>query len=344
MAYKTGTASDCFDLYETLIEFLTTDPDLVADAQNWEVVWQPDSNSAGENGTDVVIRGPGLSETDQVYIGMRLETNLLNDSSWVEMVGMTGVIPSALNYDQHVNVTPSGGVRTHWRGNNPMDYWIVANGRRFVLVVQVSTVYESLYGGLFLPYGDPTQYTYPLFIGGTSGNSTGSGEITDWRSTATAHSNFHRSQINTSPSAPHGPSAYMLSPSGEWLTIAITANEAQIVGPSPWEFHDDGSSWRVEKGNGSGQKGYADHHARIIQGFNGDYPMAPISLVQRTPNRCTYGVLEGVYWTPGRGNSAENIVQANGLDHVCFPNVFRTAIDAFWAVQIGFPEDSNSAS
>lgn len=344
MAYQTGTATDCFDYFEKLIAFLTTDPDLVADAQNWQVVWQPDSNSAGENGTDVVLRGPGLSAGDQVYIGLRLVDNLLNDSAWIEMVGMTGIIASALNYDQHVNVTPSGGVRCHLRGSNPMDYWFVANGRRFVAVAQVSTVYESLYGGLFLPYGDPTQYTLPLFIGGTSGNSTGSGEIADWRSTATAHSNFHRSQINTSPSQPHGPCAQMLSPSGEWLTVGITANEAQIVGTSPWEFHDDDTNWHFRKLHGSSLRGYADIHARIIQGFNDDFPMAPISLVQRSPNRCTYGVLEGVYWTPGRGNSAENIVNANDLDHICFPNVFRTDIDQFWAVQIGFPEDSNSAS
>ena len=343
MAYQTGTASDCFDLYQKLIDFLTTDSDLVAASQNWAQVWEPDSNSTGENGTDVVLRGPGLSASDQVYVGMRLVTDLLNDAAWIECVGMTGVLQSALNYDDHVNVTSNGGVRCHLRGNNPMDYWFVANGRRFVIVVQVSTVYESLYAGLFLPYGDPTQYSYPFFLGGTSGNGPGAGEIQDWRDTTIAHSNFHRSQIETASSGTFAPSAYMLSPSGDWLTCAITAGEDHVVGLTPWEFHDS-STWRIEKNNGSLQKGYTEHHARIIQAFGGDFPLAPIGLAQRSPNRTFFGVLEGVYQTPGRGNSAENIVNANGLDHVCFPNVFRTDIDQFWAVQIGFPEDSNSRS
>jgi len=344
MAYETGTATDCFDFFERLIDFLTTDPTLVADSQNWVVVWTPDSNSLGENGTDIVIRGPGLTASDQVYIGMRLVTNLLNDSSWIEIVGMTGIIPSAENYDEHVNVTPNGGVRIHLRGNNPMDYWFSANGRRFAGCVQVSTVYEGFYCGLFLPYGDPTQYSYPLFIGGTSGNSSGSGEILDWRSTDAAHSNFTRSEIDTTPSSPFGPSAQMLSPSGEWLTVAQSANESQIVGVTPWEFHDDGTSWRIEKNNGSSQKGYTGHHARIIQAYDGEFPLTPIGLPQRGPNRTFYGVLEGVYHVPGRGNSAENVVLANGLDHICFPNIFRTDIFEFWALALGLPEDSNSAS
>jgi len=343
MAYQTGTATDCFDLYAKLIAFLTSDPDLVANSQAWVEVWQPDSNSAGENGTDIVVRGPGLTATDQVYVGMRLVTDLLNDAAWIECVGMTGVIPSSLNYDNHVNVTVNGGVRCHLRGSNPMDYWFVANGRRFVVVVQVSTVYESLYAGLFLPYGDPTQYSYPFFLGGTSGNSTGTGEIPDWRSTDTAHSNFHRSQIRTSSSLPYAPSAYMLSPSGDWLTCAITANENQQVGLTPWEFHDS-ATWNMEKTSSTNTRGYAEHYARVIQGYNGDFPLNPIGLIQDSPNRQFFGVLEGVYQAPGRGNSAENVVNANDLDHVCFPNVFRTEIDEFWAVQIGFPEDSNSRS
>jgi len=344
MAYETATASSSSDFYDRLITFLTTDSDLVANSQNWAVVWRPDSNSTGENGTDIVLRGPGLSAADQVYIGFRLVEDLLNDSAWIEMVGMTGIITSALNYDQHVNVTTNGGVRMHLRGNNPMDYWFVANGRRFVVVAQVSTIYETLYGGLFLPYGEPTQYTYPLFIGGASGNSSGSGEIEDWRSTATAHSLFHRPQINTSPSGPYGPSAYMLNPAGEWMTCGITDNENHDCGMTPWEFHDDGDDWRIEKASTTGQKGYADHHARIIQAFGGDFPLAPIGICRRGPNRQFYGVLEGVYHAPGRGNSAENVVLANNLDHVCFPNVFRTDIQEFFAVQIGFPEDSNSRS
>lgn len=345
MAYETGTASDCFDLYSKLINFLTTDSELVAESQNWVQVWQPGSNSAGDGNEeyDVVLRGPGLTASDQVYVGMRLVPDLLNDSAAICMVGMTGIISTAENYYDHINVTPNHGVRCFLRGNNPMDYWFVANGRRFIAIVQVSTVYEGLYGGLFLPYGDPTQYSYPLFIGGTAGNTNGTGEPDDWRDTGTYHTFFHRSQYESSGSNNANASAHMLDPSGNWLRIAITEGEDQNVGMTPWEFFDS-SSWHIDKSNSSQQISYTDTHARIIQCFGDDFPLVPIGPVTNTPSVCFYGVLEGVYHVPGRGNSAENIVTAEGVDHICFPNVFRTGIDQFFAVALGHPEDSNSLS
>lgn len=352
MAYETGTATDYLDLYNRLIAFLTTDPELVAETQNWAQVWTPanSSNSGGDsdNANDVVLRGPGLSAADQVYIGLRVTPDVLNDSASIKMVGMTGIIASAENYDDHVHVSPK--VQMFTRGNNPMDYWFIANGRRFVAMVQVSTVYEGLYGGLILPYGDPTQYAYPLFVGGTAGyggtnGGNGAGEPTDWRDTGTYHSLFHRPQIETGSSNNAASSGNLLDPSGNWLTCAVTDGESHNVGMTPWEFFDS-SNWNVFKTSGTQRIGYTDVHSRIIQAYGDDFVLTPVGLVQKLPSVQMYGVLDGIYHVPGRGNSAENIVNvsSNGKDHICFPNVFRTGIDQYFAMELGFPEDSNSKS
>lgn len=342
MAFQTGTATDCFDLYEKLIAFLTADAELVGASQNWTNVWHPphDSNSSGIAGHDIVLRGPGLTSTDQVYIGLSLRPDLLNDSAELRMSGMTGVIPSSESYSAHVNSSPLN-VKCFLRGSNAMDYWFVANGRRFIMVAQVSTVYEALYGGLFLPYGDPTQYSYPLFIGGTAGANDLGGEPTDWRSVDAAHTTFHRSERVSAGSFPYGPSAMMLSPSGDWLKIAITDAQDQTVGTTPWMFGTN-ADFGIQKLSSTLHWGYTEFAARVIQTYDDEFVLNPIGLVQFSPSDQAYGALEGLYQTPGRGNSAENIITADGVAHVAFPNVFRTGIDQFYAVALGDPEDSNS--
>ena len=67
MAVEIGTASSAADLYDKLISFLTTNADLVTAGQEWAIAW--DSPAAYENQTDIVLRGPGLSGQDQVYVG-----------------------------------------------------------------------------------------------------------------------------------------------------------------------------------------------------------------------------------------------------------------------------------
>ncbi len=343
MAFETGTATDCFDLFSKLVAFLTTDSELVAEGEEWTDVWQPEdnSNSDGTNGHDIVLRGPGLSASDQVYVGLRLTPDLLNDSAAISVVGMTGVIPSSLSFDDHVNVTPTK-VRCFTRGSNPMDYWFTANGRRFVVVVQVSTVYESIYAGLFLPYGDPTQYSYPLFIGGCAGGSTGGGEPIDWRSTGDNHSNFTKPTRDSSAST-WETSAWMLDPSGNWLRCGTTDGEDQNVGMTPFEFFDS-ANWNVDKSVSSTRYSYVDMISRVVPTYDDEFVLTPVGMVQSSPSVQAYGVLEGVYHAAGRGNSAENVIAIDGVDHIAFPNVFRTGIGEFWAVALGTPEDSNSLS
>lgn len=336
MAFATGTATDHVDLWTKLRAFLTTNSDLVAAGENWEVVWQAPSGAPNE--TDVVLRGPGLAEQDTVYVGMRRGMDALADSYWMELRGMAGINPAATTYSGHIN--PSREVRM-FTDIGSMTYWFVANGRRFIVVLKISTVFEACYAGFFLPYSLPTTYPYPMFIGGSAGpknlnlvgnaNNNSRSPI-NWRDQAENHRHFISPQ-SWEAADDLDSSAVMLSPQGEWLSVsAIPNGRPDPVGVLPDRglnalgsttvlsgFHFDPPFWQQ----------------RVISCLGGDAPMMPVTLVQRSPADQTWGILDGVYRCQGFENSAENIIAEGGVDHLVVQNVYRTTLNDYWAMQKG---------
>jgi len=340
MAYQTGTASDHEDLWNKLLAFLTTDAQLVALNQNWEVAWlADDSNSGNPNDTDIVLRGPGLADQDSIYVALRRVDDVASDLSTIYMRGATGVINSADQYHLHVNVTPNP-VKMFLRPNS-MDYWFVANGRRFIVVVQIGTVYETLYAGFFLPYADPEVYTYPMFIGGSSG-SGGPSEASSWSSVRDDHTAYMFSNYDSNPATGYNPSAWMLGPDGAWLRCSTntTASNAYI-GPSYFGM-GLGIGAHIDRDFDSDNYGYNSVDIRQGESYGAGFALTPFTLTQASPQDQTFGALDGVYRITGRGQSIENVIQADNAVHIVFQNTFRTALGNWYAVTLG-PEDSNSA-
>lgn len=343
MAYQTGTASDHVDLWDKFKAFITSDAELVASGENWEIAWQEDSNSGTgfANDTDYVLRGKGLSDQDSIYIALRRDdSNIANDvSSWY-MLGATGVIATANAYNLHVNMTPFP-VKMFARPN-PMEYWFIANGRRFIIIVQVGTVYETMYGGFFLPYADPTVYTYPLFVGGSSG-SGGPSESTTHTSVRDDHTAFCFPSYNSATSASgYNPSAWLMDPSGNWLRCSKDNTLAPVnIGP---RFFGQGLGLGADLQQFANSNGYGYDSLSAREGtlYGGGYAMTPMTLTQASPSDQTFGVLDGVYRVSGRSQSILNKLQADNSVHIVFQNTFRTALGEWFAVTRGL-EDSNSA-
>lgn len=324
MAYQTGTASDHVDLFDKLIAFLTADADLLYDGEAWEVEWSKSTDLS----EGVVLKGPGLALTDEILVGLRLSANVPDDAAEIAVVGMTGVIPSSTAFNDHVNVTPNAPrmlLRTQ-----PMTYWFAANGRRFIVMVRVSTVYESLYAGFFLPYSTPLQYPYPMFIGGTAHSETTRLAVPNWRSTANSHAHFSRSFRNPSVSNGHPSNAWMLDPSGNWLDCGITTDSNVQLGPGQF-----GTGFGISADGTTTSYGYNTILDRIITTFGEQQALVPITLLQQSPSDQTFGVLDGVYRVAGRGNAPENTVVVDGITHVVGINAFRTNLADFWAMQLG---------
>lgn len=349
MAVKIGTAANHIELWNTLLDFLQNDPALVAQGQNWEVAWRHATNPDSE----LVLRGPGLSGTDQVLVGMsRADGALSPGESTISFAGMTGVIPSAERYSDHVNATARRPLM--FVDQNPMRYWLVANGRRFALVVRISTIYEAAYCGLFLPYANPEVYPLPLFIGGSRGwtaisaNST----VSSWRALEhSSHRHFVYPQSETGGTTWADSPAQMLDPSGRWrggtmhFRAGVYAQDSFVLGnrgfPAylggevPYATLEPGPSFPLSATN---SLGYASVRSRIAPGLNGELPLTPITLMAyrdaAAPEPVTYGVLDGVYSVPGLGNAAENIITLDGVDHLVVQNVQRTTVDEYWALAL----------
>lgn len=111
---------------------------------------------------ELIMMAPGLSGTEETYVGIRTYQDVAADYYNLCVAGFTGYV-SGNTFDTQPGVRLSG-VPAH---NQHIDYWMTINGQRLAIGMKVGTpVYESLYIGKFLPYATPTQYPYPLAVVG----------------------------------------------------------------------------------------------------------------------------------------------------------------------------------
>lgn len=324
MAYETGTATNHSDLFAKLKTFLTTNAALVSAGQNWSQVWS--APTGAPNMTDCVLSGPGLAGTESIMVGLSLVADVPEDSYYIAARGMTGWLPEGIGIGDHINRSSLVGM---YVDSNPMTYWFVANGRRFVAVVKISTVFEAMYGGLFLPYSTPTQYPYPLFIGGSRGDVVLSPP--NWRSVLSDHTHFISPSTGTFPN--RDSQAWMLDPAGQWIRGYNSGNDlgSPKIGIAPEQFFD---GMLVSKLGTGSNYGYDYVRQRTTQGYGGSYMLTPVTLVQQTPTDQTFGVLQGIYRVPGILNAAENIITVGGVDHLVVQNCFRAGTGDYWALAL----------
>lgn len=126
--------------------------------QTWKIMRYDKSSASRE----LVLRGGGLSGADQIFVGFRTYEDTFADYYNLAVAGFTGYVPGNTWSSQPGFV--ESGVPAH---NQSISYWIVLNGQRIAFALKVGTpVYESGYVGKMLPYAMPSQYPYPIVVGG----------------------------------------------------------------------------------------------------------------------------------------------------------------------------------
>jgi len=326
MAYSHGIANGHDDLYAKLLAFLTTDPALVALNQQWDIVWESSGLVNPQNPTDKLLRGPGLAGQDQVYVGIRSVALPAQDQHWFAFRGATGPMATATNYGDHIK--SSGSVRM-FTDSGTMEYWMVANGRRFAMVVKISTVFESMYAGLFLPYATPLAYPYPLYIGGSAGPEGMSNSVSNWRSESQYHTQFIAPNATISVSTVES-GVWLLDPMGQWIRAGTTGTDNNIM------LHPRAPavSWWGSRGISTGDWSAGLIEANMVDAYGGGRLLTPYTLTQLNPSLQTYGILDGVFSVAGVANQAENIIQQDGVDHLVVQNVFRSTFYDYWALAL----------
>lgn len=322
-AVVTGTATDYDDLLDTVVSVLTTNADLVANNEQW--VLEKDDSTAVTNERHVYLRGPGLSQSDNIYVNLRQYFNAtLQNYNW-EIRYATGFDTNEPLDNQIgtsvVTLTGERGGPRFTLANQSMGYWIIANGRRFIVVAKISSVYVSMYAGFITPYALPAEFDYPMYIAGSScfenavwslgtnelsspwdpngvGNSTvDSARLRHYDGTRIDFNNFTRStgSRNNSTSAVTWPYAW-----------AQRANTSQINKNEVFDQNPDGS-----------------------------YTLLPVILETDQNDGQVYGELDGIFFIPGLGpNASEDTISIGGDNYLVVQSVHRTGPFDYAAIRL----------
>lgn len=275
--------------------------------QHWEILRQTPSNlvqfdrTIPDQDVELILRGPGLSQADSIYWGMRRSWSTANANAWWTLYGMTGYIPTMTIAEQP---TVQGGqsnprpVHTFWSLEVP--YVIIASGRCFKLITRSNIYYSQSYAGFYLPSTMPKYNGYPFFSGGT-------GDTNDnmWSSLPSGRSSFWNYQGEAS-----GGSAWAMNENIGWSRI--------------YGCRDNGySRMSSDRTHPYGLNMVHD----LRNNLDGSVPAFQVQL---TPNR---GFLDGVYAVPGRdGRQPEEImVMRDGKRMLVSQNHHRAGFSDFVA-------------
>lgn len=310
MAYAIGTATDHVDLFNKIRDFLTTNTDLVNAGQNW-------TQELGSTGTltssdQITLRGPGLAGTDNIYCGMDLTESVADDRFNLRIWGHAAFSSTIGPHDQSLQ---SRDVYVFlW--NQPIDYWIIANGRRWMLAAKISTVYTSAYVGFFLPYATPSEYPYPMYVAGISAADR------RWSS------QDERDRFFVSPGYA---TADVYYPDNNWRMVANQYNDYddRILGA-----YGSAYTYPFIGDDGWGGPSSDTMIYNTSKCFDGSYVMRDVILCSNDPYASYLGVLDGAYWVPGRENSSENIITKDTVDYVVFQNLFRNGFRDYMALRL----------
>jgi hypothetical protein len=286
-------------------------------------VTPPWTSKRRTSGSEMIWQAPGNGGLDQILVGAKVFSDVGADYyNW--RLGGFIAFDTLLPFNQQSGYVGGASqslpspVFNLW--NSSIPYWIVANGRRVIVIAKVSTVYVSCYLGLLNPYMSPGAFPYPLVVGGSMAWDFGSSasepvaSSTNWRWSYSGIelSNFAKPK-NTALSTQQGSSLRLRLPSGAWQSFGGNGFETQFGRISPYS-NVDPTAWDIRTD------------------LDGGYTLFPAVIWDQTPNQ--YGELDGVFDVTGFQQSSENTVTIGGIPHLVVQNVFRTSKSSYFAVKL----------
>lgn len=268
-------------------------------AQAWQV------NRSEEN--QVFLQGPGLAGGDEIFVSVKTYFDAGADYYNWEIRGADGYDAGQTETGQP-NVCPARYMPA-W--NTAIPYWFRASGRFFIVVAKISTTYQGCYAGLCLPFATPTQYPYPMLVGGSTKAAANRFSL------ATNDAGMFFSPCENGLCLRHVDGAWLeffnlytgLSSISDNITHPYHRAATPTVGFA--NFRDDP---------------------------NAVQPIFPISLLATGDDnpafRGVLGILDGCCAVSGFNNAAENVVDIDGTDWIVFQNIFRTGVADYFAVEM----------
>lgn len=300
MAYQTGVVTGMYNLLTALRDFLTTNATLVSLNQNWVVEKEADvtpySRFTGMNSSyystmvdfhDLYLRGPGLAQQDQIHVNIcTLDSSYYGFRNWA-VVGATG-FEGASAFESQPNISAiSGYPSIAIVSNAEIQYWMVANGRRFIVVYEIEGDFFCVHGGHILPYGKPSEFPYPMLVAGQSDY------FYSTPATAGLH-NFYRSSGNYN--------AMFRRPEGTWQKV----NTNLTAGIAWWPY---GQSLTVNA---------------LQQNPDNSFTLLPVVGHTYSTSKNVYGEVQGLYFACKRGATdlaSEDTITIGSSTYLVFQDV-----------------------
>lgn len=311
MAWETGSVTNYDDLLDKLKTFLTTDATLVAAGQNWTVM-------KDEIITDryIYFRGPGLAGNDEIHVNIRRFFSAAGGVYNWEFQGATSY-DGGLDY---ANQPGSNQTCFYCLSNGVMNYWFFANGRRFIVITKIGTVFVSAYAGFIMPYALPSEYPYPMFIGATSYLESRSYSEPDYYTSAFWKMGYgYRNTVELRIDS----AVQLRLVSGLWLPFKQnTVTTYEDNSGAIWPY------WSIDVASNS-DPGIGN----LTKNMDGSYSILPIILYSSTyDTKDVFGELDGVFHTPGIDLNSEDTLTIGGDTYLCFQNVEDVGRNDFAAI------------
>lgn len=191
-------------------------------------------------------------------------------------------------------------------------------------MAKVSSVYEASYLGFALPYGLPTQFPYPLIVGGAASPS-GTAAYNRYSSVDASHRGF------PSPYGTAGVCTYLtfdttydsgtlkILQGTSWIRISRMVY-TNIVWPYTSDYY----------------RGGVDYFSSVLrENVDGTYPIFPTVIMCNSPNKHIFGEMQGVFAVNGFGGiAAEDTFAIGGDTYVAFPIYPNADANDFWALKL----------
>lgn len=276
-------------------------------------------------GSEYIWMAPGNDGISQIYVGVLRFSSAIGDYDNLRLGGFTG-FDSGQTFANQPNACTRPVLPLLRVGSMP--YWFVANGRRVVIVVKVSTNYESAYLGFLRQYANPSQYPYPLVVGGSmSFNSEPAVGSTNWRWSYVGDEHHAFPIPYPSRQGANYLQLRMRRPDGVWL--GFSSDNADLTG--------NGYVWP-----------YGFSMTNLLSNLDGSYPLFPVVLMSddgfegyeaNYPSVTVlapqmWGELDGVLATTGYENAAENVITVGRTRHLVVQDIHRGTRKSYFAVAL----------
>lgn len=294
-----------------------------------------DTDYDGSGGYELILNGPGTAGDDEIFTAIQTVESAGDDYYNWRLMGMTAYSDVEMQYMPGIT---QGRLPRMLMWNQQIKYWFVANGRRYIVVAKISSVYEAMYMGFALPYGLPTQFPYPLVVGGaacpttTAAYNRYSSLQTDHRSFVNPFGDYTYPYTGTIPQDTFDNAVYKST-----LKPLVGTSWIEMTSKSGTTLYRNNCVWPyVSKSEGDASYGPYDVFSRVLrENIDGTYPIFPTVIAMSKPSNHIFGELQGVFAVNGFGGmAAEDLIEIGSDDYIVFPITPNASANDLWALKL----------